>query len=146
MYLIGFSFGPVVLSPIAEDYGRKWVFTAGLVLLYALHIPIALAPTYATLPICRFLAGFVAAPIFNVRLIIRDLLLSLTSSVVCRTVVLLRTRFMADNRRRSSTLRIKCLGSVRRAHHSCSNLGILYHTQTWLEVSERLARIRGISA
>ena len=66
MLAVGFSFGPVVLTPISEDYGRRITFTISALLLSILHIPIALAPNYATLVICRFIAGFVASPIFNV--------------------------------------------------------------------------------
>ncbi len=61
-----YSFGPVVLSPVAEDYGRKYTFTLCLLATYIFQIPIALAPNYATLVVCRFIAGFVASPIFNV--------------------------------------------------------------------------------
>lgn len=67
MYLVGFAFGPVLLSPIAEDYGRKWTFFVCLLLTYIFQIPIALARNYATLVVCRFIAGFIASPIFNVR-------------------------------------------------------------------------------
>jgi MFS family permease len=56
----------VVLTPLAEDYGRKYTFTASCALLYIFQIPIALAPNYATLVVCRFIGGFVASPIFNV--------------------------------------------------------------------------------
>ena len=67
MYLVGFSLGPVVLTPLAEDYGRKPVYTASMILLYLFQIPIALAPNFVTLAVCRFIGGFVASPIFNVR-------------------------------------------------------------------------------
>jgi MFS family permease len=66
MYLVGFAFGPVVLSPIAEDYGRRWTFAICLALTYIFQIPIALAPNLTALVICRFIAGFIASPIFNV--------------------------------------------------------------------------------
>lgn len=56
----------IVLTPISEDYGRKTIFIACLTLVYLLHIPIALAQNIETLMICRFLAGFMASPIFNV--------------------------------------------------------------------------------
>lgn len=59
------SFGPVVLSPVAEDYGRRYTFTLCLLGTYIFQIPIALAPNYATLVVCRFIAGFIASPIFN---------------------------------------------------------------------------------
>ena len=58
----------IVLTPISEDYGRKTIFIACLTLVYLLHIPIALAQNIETLMICRFLAGFMASPIFNVSL------------------------------------------------------------------------------
>jgi len=64
-YLFGLALGPVVLTPISEDYGRRPTFAACLAVLALLQIPTALAPDYATLVVCRFLSGCVAAPIFN---------------------------------------------------------------------------------
>lgn len=37
-YLFGFSIGPVVWSPVAEDFGRKKVFIACLGLLYIVRL------------------------------------------------------------------------------------------------------------
>lgn len=61
IYLIGFSFGPVILVPIGEDYGRKPLFTICLILTWVFQIPCALAPNYATLVVFRLFAGIVSS-------------------------------------------------------------------------------------
>lgn len=86
----------VVLTPISEDYGRKITFTVSAILLYLFQIPIALAPNYATLIICRFIAGFVASPIFNVSTVYSDPVFSLKKEYI---VLLQYTRLVEVNRR-----------------------------------------------
>lgn len=62
----GFSVGPVILTPLAEDYGRKWIYTGCIIILYLLQIPCALAHSIATLIVVRFIAGCFASPLLNV--------------------------------------------------------------------------------
>ncbi|GAA95518.1 uncharacterized protein L969DRAFT_85192 [Mixia osmundae IAM 14324] len=64
-YLFGFAIGPVVLTPIVEDYGKKRIFTVCILLSYAMLIPCALAQNIGTMTSVRFIAGFFASPIFN---------------------------------------------------------------------------------
>jgi MFS transporter, DHA1 family, multidrug resistance protein len=64
-FLFGFSVGPLVLSPLGEDYGRRWTFSICFFLFYIFQIPCALAENIATLITCRFIGGILASPILN---------------------------------------------------------------------------------
>ncbi|EIW77228.1 MFS general substrate transporter [Coniophora puteana RWD-64-598 SS2] len=64
-FLLGFSVGPVIFTPLAEDYGRKPVYTVCIVVLYVLQIPQALTHSIAELIVLRFISGCFASPLLN---------------------------------------------------------------------------------
>ncbi|CAH0047150.1 unnamed protein product [Clonostachys solani] len=57
VYLLGFCFGPLVLAPLSEMYGRLWIYHICNVLFIIFNVACALAPNLAGLIIFRFLAG-----------------------------------------------------------------------------------------
>lgn len=61
MFLVGFAIGPIALSPLGEDYGRKPVFTICMIITYLFQIPCALAQNYQTLLIARLIGGAFAS-------------------------------------------------------------------------------------
>jgi len=54
------------LTPLAEDYGRKYIYTFCLIALYLLQIPCALAESITTLIVVRFVDGCLASPLLDV--------------------------------------------------------------------------------
>lgn len=65
IYLYGFALGPVVVAPLSEDYGRKWVLVVSCFIVGLCQIPCALAGSIALMLPFRFIAGFFAATTFN---------------------------------------------------------------------------------
>ncbi|KAI5457088.1 major facilitator superfamily domain-containing protein [Mariannaea sp. PMI_226] len=66
VYVLGFAFGPMVLAPLSELYGRLPVYHGCNVLFLAFTISCAVAPSLGSLITFRFLAGtFGAAPMTN---------------------------------------------------------------------------------
>lgn len=66
VYVLGFAFGPMILAPLSEMYGRIPVYHFCNVLFLAFTIACAVAPTLDSLIVFRFLAGtFGAAPMTN---------------------------------------------------------------------------------
>ena len=64
LYVLGFSFGPVLWGPMSEVLGRKIPLFTGYLIFALLQIPTALSRNLAGLLVCRFLAGaFGAAPV-----------------------------------------------------------------------------------
>ncbi|KAK5116436.1 hypothetical protein LTR62_007983 [Meristemomyces frigidus] len=57
IYLIGYVLGPLVFAPMSETYGRKSVMIGTFVLFTAFTLACALAPTFASLIVFRFLVG-----------------------------------------------------------------------------------------
>jgi len=57
-FICGLAFGPMLLAPLSEFYGRRPVYLATWALFVLFQIPVALAPNMATVIICRFLQGF----------------------------------------------------------------------------------------
>lgn len=57
IYLLGYSVGPLFLSPLSEIYGRHVVLVAANITFCAWMIGCALAPTLDTLIVFRFFAG-----------------------------------------------------------------------------------------
>ncbi|CAI6099810.1 unnamed protein product [Clonostachys chloroleuca] len=57
VYLLGFCFGPLVLAPLSEMYGRLWIYHICNVLFIVFNVACALAPNLAGLIIFRLLAG-----------------------------------------------------------------------------------------
>ncbi|KAH6957866.1 major facilitator superfamily domain-containing protein [Ilyonectria sp. MPI-CAGE-AT-0026] len=66
VYVLGFAFGPMVLAPLSEMYGRLPVYHGCNVLFLAFTAACAVAPSLESLIAFRFLAGtFGAAPMTN---------------------------------------------------------------------------------
>lgn len=57
VYLLGYCFGPLVVAPLSEIYGRLPLYHICNVLFVVFNVACAKAPTLATLIIFRFLAG-----------------------------------------------------------------------------------------
>jgi multidrug resistance protein len=57
VYLLGFAFGPLVLAPLSEIYGRYWVYTINNVLFTLFAIACALSKSLNQLIAFRFLNG-----------------------------------------------------------------------------------------
>jgi len=63
IFVLGFAFGPLLLSPLSELYGRRVIYNASNVAHLAFTIGCALAPNIPSFIIFRFIAGcFGAAP------------------------------------------------------------------------------------
>lgn len=74
LYILGFAFGPLLLAPLSEYYGRSPVYLVGWGLLVIFNIPIALAPNIGTILVCRFIQGFAgSAPLSNTGGTVSDL-------------------------------------------------------------------------
>lgn len=66
VYLLGFAFGPILVAPLSEIYGRVPVYHVCNIGFIAFTIACALAPTLDSLIAFRFLAGvFGVAPVTN---------------------------------------------------------------------------------
>ncbi|KAF2474873.1 MFS general substrate transporter [Lindgomyces ingoldianus] len=73
-YILGFAFGPLLLAPLSEHYGRNPAYIWSWLLLVILQVPAALAPNMSALVGIRFLQGFFgSAPLTNTGGTIADL-------------------------------------------------------------------------
>ncbi|TVY45544.1 MFS transporter [Lachnellula subtilissima] len=61
IYLVGYIFGPLLLSPLSEHYGRKPTLNTANLVFFGASIGCALAPTFSVLVVFRFFAGLSAA-------------------------------------------------------------------------------------
>ncbi|CAO1618183.1 unnamed protein product [Sympodiomycopsis kandeliae] len=66
IYLYGVAVGPIVVAPVSEDYGRRFVLVLSVGIIALCQIPCALAGSIALMLPFRFIAGFFAASTFNV--------------------------------------------------------------------------------
>lgn len=57
IFLLGFAFGPLVLSPLSEIYGRHRILAFSNILLTAFQLGCALAPNLGALIAMRLIAG-----------------------------------------------------------------------------------------
>ncbi|PGH34121.1 hypothetical protein GX50_03084 [[Emmonsia] crescens] len=57
VYLLGYAFGPLIIGPLSELYGRMYLYHACNILFIVFNIACALAPSLASLIVFRFLAG-----------------------------------------------------------------------------------------
>ncbi|GAD96374.1 MFS multidrug transporter, putative [Paecilomyces variotii No. 5] len=57
IYLLGYTFGPLILAPLSEIYGRRVVLSAANWFFVVWQIGCALAPNIASLIVFRFFAG-----------------------------------------------------------------------------------------
>ncbi|CAI7573574.1 unnamed protein product [Penicillium crustosum] len=58
VYLLGYCFGPLLIAPLSELYGRQYVYHVCNVLYVIWTIACAFAPEIGSLIVFRFLAGF----------------------------------------------------------------------------------------
>ncbi|KAI8683389.1 MFS domain-containing protein [Fusarium keratoplasticum] len=66
VYVLGFAFGPMLMAPLSEVYGRTIVYHICNILFLCFTVGCALAPNMAALIVFRFLAGsFGACPMTN---------------------------------------------------------------------------------
>ncbi|OJJ43873.1 hypothetical protein ASPZODRAFT_73588 [Penicilliopsis zonata CBS 506.65] len=74
LFVLGFSFGPLVFAPISEVYGRKWSMLPAVFGLGVLSIATAVSKNAASVFVTRFLGGvFGAAPMSNVSAALGDI-------------------------------------------------------------------------
>ncbi|KAK0720300.1 major facilitator superfamily domain-containing protein [Lasiosphaeris hirsuta] len=66
VYLVGFMFGPLIFAPLSESHGRKPILTAGFVLFALSVLGSALAPTWPSFLLFRFLTGTFGSPPLSV--------------------------------------------------------------------------------
>ncbi|KAH8800492.1 major facilitator superfamily domain-containing protein [Xylogone sp. PMI_703] len=66
MYCMGLSFGPVLAAPLSETFGRAIVYRSSLPLAALFTIGCGVAKNIETIVICRFFAGFFAAPALSI--------------------------------------------------------------------------------
>ncbi|KAJ5436872.1 Major facilitator superfamily domain general substrate transporter [Penicillium cf. griseofulvum] len=57
IYVLGYAFGPILLAPLSEVYGRRVVISGANWFFVVWQIGCALAPNIQTLIICRLFAG-----------------------------------------------------------------------------------------
>lgn len=57
VFVIGFCFGPLVIAPLSEMYGRMPVYHCCNIIFFAFSIACAVAPNLGSLIAFRFLAG-----------------------------------------------------------------------------------------
>ncbi|KAI1387974.1 MFS general substrate transporter [Hypoxylon trugodes] len=57
LYLLGFTFGPLIFGPLSERIGRKVPIIIGVTAYATFCLPIALAQNFYTILICRFFSG-----------------------------------------------------------------------------------------
>ncbi|KAK6859668.1 hypothetical protein PG995_003304 [Apiospora arundinis] len=66
VYILGFAFGPLVMAPLSEIYGRLYVYHASMVGFVIFAVACALAPNMGSLIAFRFLSGiFGSCPVTN---------------------------------------------------------------------------------
>jgi MFS family permease len=66
IFVLGFAFGPVLLSPLSELYGRRLLLNISNVVTLGFSIGSALAPNIATFIVFRFIAGSFGAGPMNI--------------------------------------------------------------------------------
>ncbi|CCH60790.1 hypothetical protein TBLA_0D02900 [Henningerozyma blattae CBS 6284] len=57
LMVLGFSFGPLIWSPMSDIYGRRLTYFVSMGLYVIFNIPCAIPNNIATLMICRFFCG-----------------------------------------------------------------------------------------
>jgi MFS family permease len=61
LYMLGLSFGPLILAPLSEFIGRRWLYLVTSSSIIAFAGGSGAARNFATLLICRFLCGFLGS-------------------------------------------------------------------------------------
>jgi MFS family permease len=58
VYLLGYCFGPLLLAPLSEIYGRRYLYHGCNILYVIWTVACAVAPEIGSLVVFRFFAGF----------------------------------------------------------------------------------------
>jgi MFS family permease len=58
IYLMGYAFGPLLIAPLSEIYGRMPLYNVCNLLFLVFSVACAVAPNLASLTVFRLLAGF----------------------------------------------------------------------------------------
>lgn len=66
IFVLGFGFGPILLSPLSEVYGRRLLYNVCNVVTLGFSIGSALAPSIAPFIVFRFIAGCFGAGPMNI--------------------------------------------------------------------------------
>lgn len=66
IFVLGFAFGPILLSPLSELYGRRLVLNVCNVATLAFSMASASAPNIASFIVFRFIAGSFGAGPMNI--------------------------------------------------------------------------------
>ena len=61
LYMLGLAFGPLILAPLSEFIGRRWLYLVTSSSIIAFAGGAGAARNFATLLICRFLCGFLGS-------------------------------------------------------------------------------------
>lgn len=62
LYLFGIFFAPIFTPHLAERYGRSILYLLSIFVCGLFHLGAALSPSFASLAVCRFLAGLAGGP------------------------------------------------------------------------------------
>lgn len=65
-FVLGIALGPVVTSPLSENYGRRPIYLVSWTMFIIWTIPSAVAPNIQTMIISRFFAGFAGSSFLTV--------------------------------------------------------------------------------
>ena len=57
LFALTFGSAPLILAPLSEVWGRRWVYLGSAVIFWLFQIPQALAPNIQTMLIARFITG-----------------------------------------------------------------------------------------
>lgn len=66
VFMIGYTFGPLFWGPLSEQYGRRVVIVATILIFAIWTMACALAPDWAALNVFRLLVGFFCSPAVTV--------------------------------------------------------------------------------
>ncbi|KAK6383020.1 hypothetical protein LTS17_003690 [Exophiala oligosperma] len=61
VYMVGLSFGPLIMAPLSEFVGRRWLYLVTSSSIVAFASGSGAAQNFATLLSCRFLCGFLGS-------------------------------------------------------------------------------------
>ena len=66
VYILGYAAGPLIVAPLSELYGRRWVYNISNVLFVIFSIACAVSSSLGMLIGFRFLAGFVGSTVISI--------------------------------------------------------------------------------
>ncbi len=61
MYMLGLAFGPMIMAPLSEFIGRRWLYIATSSSIIAFSGGAGAAQNFATYLVCRFLSGYLGS-------------------------------------------------------------------------------------